>query len=302
MSLDEINNMANELLKNFVNCLGLDGNYYVSVTKTPIMFGNTFFNGRFLTARSGELKEYIAKNITDEKMKNYIYNEGLIVINKKYKKEPLDFDFITTLIHEKIHSNRMLLINSQHGYDNGVKGVFYDDGRFVQNTDSSKPYFADAAQDILNASIDNSRKTINKYASISDEERDDISFHDSEFDRKMEKQEKIDEALVETMAIISYYLYFRNTDNIFQVIKEINKRYDGDDIKAITNIILRHNDLELFKWMIDPLSYQVDDVNYDFISRYSTNDDLDDLNIIYESNECSFDDYFLDNNSRTRNK
>ena len=42
MSLDEINNMANELLKKFVNCLGLDGNYYVSVTKTPIMFGNTF--------------------------------------------------------------------------------------------------------------------------------------------------------------------------------------------------------------------------------------------------------------------
>ena len=302
MSLDEINNMANELLKNFVNCLGLNGDYYVSVTKTPIMFCNTFFNGRFLTARSVELKEYIDKNISDEKMKNYIYNEGLIVINKKYKKEPLDFDFITTLIHEKLHSNRMLLINKQHSHDNNVGGVFYDDGRFVQNTDSSKPYFADAAQDILNASIDNSKKTINKYAFISDEERDDISFHDSEFDKKMEQQGKIDEVLVEAMAITAYYLDYRNTDSIFQVIREINTRYKGDDIKAITNIILRHNDLELFKWMIDPLSYQVDDVNYDFFGHYITNEDLNDLNIIFESEELTFDNYFPGNNSRTRNK
>ena len=303
MSLDEINNMANELLKNFVNCLGLDGNYYVSFSNTPIMFDdNTIFLGKFLTARSPDLKKYIDEKIFDEKKKTYIYNRGLIVINKKYKYKPWDFDFITTLIHEKLHSYRMLLINTQHYYDNNVGGVFYDDVRFAQNTDSSKPYFADAAQDILNASIDNSRKTINKYTSISDEERMKISFDDDELYKKMELQRKIDEALVEAMSITSYYLYSRNTDNIFQVIKEINTRYKGEDIGAITNIILRHNDLELFKWMIDPLSYQVDDVNYDFISRYSTNDDLNDLNIIYESKEDSFDDYFLDDISRTRNK
>ena len=305
MELVEINNMANEMLKDFVNCLGLDGEYYVSVTKTPIMFENMNPDGMFLVASSSDLKEFLDGINIDDKRKKNILDEGLIVINKKFKYFSTNRekrDLFISLIHEKIHSNRIILLNSQFSADEKIDGVFYDDKRFVQNTDSNKAYYADSYQDIFHGSLDDSNKTIKKYSVISNKEKKSILSNNHEYKNKMEFQRKIDEALVEVMAIATYYLYLKKTTNILQAIKDIRINVDGDDIRAITNIILRHNDLELFKWMIDPLSYQVDDVNYDFFGHYITNEDLNDLNIIFESEELTFDNYFPGNNSRTRNK
>lgn len=303
MEIKQINNKTNEMIKKLVDCLGFDGEYYVSVNNSPIVFAKTEVPGKFLTAQSNQLKKFLDKINVDEKTKKYILSEGLIVINKKFKNEPVSSELLVTLIHEKIHSNRMLLLNSQFSENKEISSVFYDDGRFVQNSNSSKPYYADASQDILKGSIDNSKNTINSYLAKSDEEKEDIYYDDPKYDDKMEQQYKIDESLVEIMAIVAYQLYAKKTNDIMGIIKDINEKYDGEDVKAITSIILRHNDLELFKWMIDPLSYQIADVNYDYFSHYITNEDMADFNILVESEEIMFDDNAFDNyiiSSRSR--
>ena len=149
-------------------------------------------------------------------------------------------------------------------------------------------YYADASQDIFKGSIDDSMQTIQKYSSISNEEKESLSFADYKYNEKMEQQYIIDEALVETMAIVAYQLHNKQTDDIMGIIKDINENYDADDIKAITSIILRHNDLELFRWMIDPLSYQINYINYDYFKNYIIKEDIDDYNTLINSEEVFF--------------
>ena len=290
MELKEIKNKTNEMIKKLVNCLGLDGDYYISVTDCPIAFGNTEGISRFLTAKSPNLKSFLNKMNIDEKKKKYIFEVGLILINKKLKNVHDDKEFFVTLVHETLHSNRMLFLNSQFSETENVNSVFYDNHHFVQSSGSNKSYYADASQDILKASIDNSSKTIKKYASIPDKEKEEITFSDYNYENKMLEQYKIDETLVEIMAMTAYYLYVEKTNDIMNAIKYINETNKADDIVALTNIILRHNDLELFKWMIDPLSYQVHDVNYDYFSHYIIPDDMYDFNTIINSEELMFCD------------
>ena len=288
MKLEEISNLSNEMLKKLVDCLGFDGDYYTSINRSIIMFANIGVPGKFLTARSKTLKNFLIKLNIDEQKKKVVFNEGLILIDKTYKNNPIDKDLLVTLIHERLHSNRMLLINSQFSENEEINSIFYDNGRFVQNTASDQMYYADASQDIFKGSIDDSMQTIQKYSSISNEEKESLSFADYKYNEKMEQQYIIDEALVETMAIVAYQLHNKQTDDIMGIIKDINENYDADDIKAITSIILRHNDLELFNWMIDPLSYQINYINYDYFKNYITKEDIDDYNTLINSEEIFF--------------
>ena len=300
MTIDEIKIKTDEMIKKLVNCLGLDGDYYVSINKCPIVYASTSGVSEFLTARSSDLKKFLDRVNLDNKQKEYIFNEGLIVVNKNIKNISNDFDktdLFITVIHEKLHANRMLLINSQKQESRAVNGVLYDNGHFVKNYDNS-PYYADSSQDILKASIDDSEKTYEKFHQMSSDEKEDLTENNDEYDNKMYQQFKIDEALVETMAIVANRLYEENTNDIMAIIKKINARYPGD-IKAITSIILRHNDLELFKWMIDPISYEIGVVNYDFFSHYITKEDLDDLNNLIQSDDTMFDDDEYDNDIRS---
>ncbi|MBE6160189.1 MAG: hypothetical protein E7157_03990 [Lactobacillales bacterium] len=294
MILDDIKKVSNDMVKNFVEELGYDGEYYVTTSKCPMIFGNILVPGKFYTAGSKELQHFLSRINLDEKRKEYVNSEGLIVVNKIYKEKPADADLYTTFIHEQFHSNRMLLINKQYNENEDINSVFYSNGHFEQNSNSSHPYYADASQDILKGSIDDSKQLIDKYDEMSDEKKEDISFENEVVEGKMNEQFRIDEALVETMSIAAYMKFKQPNLSIMDIVKNINAKYDGEDIHAITNIIIRHNDLELFKWMLDPLSYQLDDINYDYFEHYITSEDMQDLKDLKDSDEIVFDDDSID--------
>ena len=50
-----------------------------------------------------------------------------------------------------------------------------------------------------------------------------------------------------------------------------NKR-KGTDIGYMSEIIIKHKDLELFNWMLDPITYSAGDIHYDFFGNYTQND------------------------------
>lgn len=294
MELAELNNNTDQMIENFVNNLGLDGKAYVEATECLMTFGNIGVPGQFLSAESPALKNLLDKSKLSDNKKNFVLNEGLILINKDYKYMPADEDLIITCIHEKFHANRMLLAHIEKSSKNDINPIFYDNGRFVANNTELIDKYIDPSQDILLESIDTSNMNVKHYEDLSDDEKDDLYFANDNYGDKLEKQYQIDEALVEIMAIVSFQLSTNKFNDIMDIIRDINDRYEGDDIHSMTNIILRHNDLELFKWMIDPLTYQNDDVHYDFFSHYVTDEDQEDVNDLYESTEIMPDDDEID--------
>jgi len=307
MNIEEIKSLSNAMLKKLVDCLGLDGDYYISMSNTPIAFTRCEELSRFLTAKSSDLKHFLERINLDDKQKKYLFDTGLIIINREKKDLIANngferTDLLVKVVHERIHANRMLLINSQNKESRGISGVFYDDGRFVQSNRLDNDHYVDSSQEILKASIDDASDTIDKYVGMSSKEKEDITTADFEYDYQLEKQIKVDEALVETMAIVANRLYEEDKTDIMEIIRDINANYNSDDIRAITNIILRHNDLELFKWMIDPISYEIGVVNYDFFSKYITEADLNDVEDIRKSSDSFDDDDFDQQIINNRNK
>ena len=303
MELVDIEIKADEMLKNFVDCLGFDGEYYVSSSKCPIMFANIGVPGKFYTAESKTLRSFLSKLDIDDKRKKYILSEGLILVNEKYKVKEVDDQLFITLVHEMLHSGRMILLNTQNRSNENINSIFYNNDRFEQNSGDSSPYYADMAQDIFTGSVDNSRKTINSYNNISNEEKEDMTFFDEKYGGKMYQQQIIDEALVEIMAFVAYELYINKSSNIMEFVKKVPNRYNQVDLTAMSNIILRHNDLELFKWMIDPLTYQNGDVNYDFFSNYLTKDDMDDYSMMMGANNIGIEGIqFVDESSALKKR
>lgn len=292
MKLENLKNISNKMVKKFVEELGYDGEYYVSTSKCPIIFANIYVPGKFYTAGSKDLQNFLAKLNIDEKKKNFINSQGLILINKKYYDKPFDADLYVSFIHEQFHSNRMLLINKLYSENENISSVFYENEHFIQTSNSSHAHYVDASQNILKGSIDDSENISKKYSSISDKE--EISFRNEVVESKMELQFKIDEALVETMSIVAYEKFNNPQMSIMDIVKKLNKKYGADDIKSITNIIIRHNDLDLFRWMLDPLTYQLDDIHYDYFSHYINSEDLQDVEIIKNSDEITFDDDSFD--------
>ena len=288
MNINEIKEKSDYMIKHFVDSLNLNGSFYIENTKCPVAVDNIGVPGMFLTAGSRELENYLNMRKVPKERQKYYLSEGLIVISNNLNQfdEP---NVYVTIIHEKLHAGRMILLNTSYNDNREYNSVIYNNNRYEKVLDSNKPYYADASQEILRGSIDSSKKTINKFKEYSIDELEVKSFEDEKTNDKLYEQQLIDEALVELMAIISYDLYKNKSSNIMDTVKRINTKYKGQDIKAITNIILRHNDLELFKWMLDPLSYQLDDVHYDFFNNYLFKEDLEDIKIIKESEDLLFD-------------
>lgn len=287
---------SDEMIKEFVNNLGFDGQYYTDSNRCPVMYASLFAPGMFLSAHSKQLKKRLDKTNLDEKVKNKILDTGLILIDREYRNKKADANLFVTYIHEKFHANRMLLINTNNKETEDIDAIFYDNGKFATANNSTNPTYVDPAQDVLLGSVDDSKQTTKKYEDMTVEEREDLSFANEEYEAKMAAQQNIDESLVETMAIATYKMHKDKETDILSTIQDINEHYKDDDIHAITNIILRHNDLDLFRWMIDPLTYQNNDIHYDFFSNYVTEEDKADVEKITNSEELLFTEDFIDYN------
>ena len=215
----------------------------------------------------------------------------------------MNHDFFITMIHEKIHYYRNLLVYDAH-LDGNQSSYLSNKNNYEQNNNNYDFYYADASQEILKGSIDNSKETINKYKDKTLDELDDIEFNDLKLNDQMDKQQLIDEALVELMAILTYRLYNNKENNINSSIwKELENVKNSDeydsDLKYMAELILKHHDFELFYWMLDPLTYQNDDIHYDFFSNY-TKQDLEIVNKIYDIDNLGIDDDLFDESIKNR--
>ena len=291
MKLKDINELSNKMLSNFVNEIGLDGDYFISNKTCPIIFSNVLGCGEYIYPNSKNRLDNIINSLgdkIDDRSKNIIKNRGIIIINKKYKDrfEDDEEDFFITINHEKIHSYRNLMVHDAY-IEKKHSSYLSNDENFEQNNSNYETFYADASQDILKGSIDNSKNTIKKYENKSLDELDDIEFRDEKLGKKMMEQEIIDESLVELMAKLAYNLYIRKQNNIkssiWDELENIRISDETDkDVKYMCELILKHHDFELFYWMIDPLNYSLDDIHYDFFSKYAKNDS-DIVNKIYNS-------------------
>lgn len=299
MELKEINKKTEAMLVNFVNELGLDGQYYTETNgRTPVAFGKVLIDalGEYMTPESRRLKSFLkGKKITAEAEK-IINNRGLIVLNEKYKNREPDADLFVTLIHEKIHSNRNLLIKDAYR-DEDYSAFVVDNGKIDQNTDEMYEMYADASQDILKGSIDDSKNTIEKYKNQAQESVEELVDFDEELPEKMERQKVVDEALVDIMAAVSYNLYRakelgENTD-IWRELERINEKASNTDIGYMTEIILKHKDFELFNWMLDPITYSMGDIHYDFFENYTKND-TELVENLYASERPDLEEHFAE--------
>lgn len=304
MKLKDINELTNNMLSNFINEIGLDGNYFVSNKTCPIIFAKLMgYCGDYISPNYQNKLDMVISFLgdsIDDKAKKIIRNRGVIRVNSKYRKtSSLDPDFLITIIHEKIHSYRNLLVFDAHLHNN-QSSYLSNGNKFEQNNQNYESFNADASQEILKGSIDNSIKTIKKYKNSTLDELDDIEFNDLKLNEKMDKQQIIDEALVELIAILSYKLYKYKEDNkktnIWNELEKIMNSKLDDDIKNISELILKHHDFELFYWMLDPLTYQNGDIHYDFFNYYTKNDP-EIVNKIYDFNNLGLDDGLLDEES-----
>lgn len=326
MEFKKFREQCYKMIENFVNQLGLDGKYYASVVESidiPVLFDDRYKHCKYYSPRSNDLNlllkyinpdNVIANPDIENKIK-YIKDTGLMLINKRLNSDKINEEFYVSYIHETFHALRTVLLNTQ--YNDDVFSTLYSD-HLVDVKKSNKEYYADASQDIIKGSVDTSkkgrsiflkpiRKKYEKENNIKLKELDENkkeeyneyvkselekeSFRNDFHYDKMESQRKVDEALVETMAITAC-LSFLNKKSIMDIVKDLNQGYKGDDVVGITGIISRHNDLELFKWMMDPLEYSKYDVNYDYFEHYINDNDKDDFTKIknYEEND-SIDSY-----------
>lgn len=297
MDLKEIRDKSKKALANFVDEIGLDGEVYASVCNSPMAWGKTKFNGcgEFIAPGSGRLEEILQSSKHDEKAKGILNQRGLILINQEYRQKEADADLFVTAIHEIIHSNRNLLLFDVIRENKNENAYSFSNDKFEQNTSKYDYSYADASQEVLKGSIDTSKEAIKSYKNTTSEELENMEFAEGKRDSKMEKQQIVDEALVELMAILSYQLYVdkekgKSTD-IWKSIEKIRNAYEGEDIGAMCKIVLKHQDFELFNWMIDPITYSQGDIHYDFFAQY-TKCDQDLLQELYESAGLDMEDIF----------
>ena len=265
--------LLNELYKNFINELDLDGNSFCRIMKFPVViYNNVIFNsdGRYVSINNKYLNKIINSFSFSEEEKTNILENGLIEIDKKYENNHNSM-FYVTLVHEILHANRDLLL---YDYFNNVGGsefsneyaYVYKDGRFFKNTSNLSFDYGDASQNILNGNIDSSKI---------ENAQDELDM-DDKVAEKMAKQVDIDEALIDTMSIVANKIYNEkkkgNKLGIFECLELLRDCIDVNNVKVICDIILRHRDYGLFYWVLDPIGYTYGDIHYDFFSNYTKND------------------------------
>lgn len=296
MELKEIREETRKMLEVFVNTIGLDGEYYSQLNKTPILWGGPLINlpGEFLSPNSERLEDYMEEIKCDDRTKKVLEQRGIILINPSLKTKEAYDDLIVTIIHETIHANRDLLIFDSFRDGMNERAYIFNNNRFEQNTGDYSLKHADASQDILKGKIDNSTETINSYLDKTSEEIEDIDWEKSRVDTQLERQKTADEALVEIIAMLSYELYRlkEKNPNIWNEIEKMRDNFKNQDIGVMCEILLKHHDFKLFKWMLDPISYSHGDLHYDFFGEYTKNDQ-DLIEKLYNLGKINLEDLFF---------
>ncbi len=323
MDLKELKENSRKMLATFINSIDLNGEWYSQINTTPLAWGNPRLNacGEFISPGSKRLDRFLQTKRYDDITRRNLIKKGLILINQSYRQQEADPELYVTLIHETLHANRDLLLFDTFREGGNESSYSYNNGRFEQNTAELSSKHADASQEILKGNIDTSRKTIDSYVSKTFEEIEDMEFAEHKINDQMEKQRKIDESLVEIMARLSYTLYRDKQEgkesdiwDMIQGIMENSKEeyYEliaedsslgylsedtilAKDRAVMCDILLKHHDFELFNWMVDPISYSLGDIHYDFFGQY-TKDDKKLLEKLYEDEgKIDLDDeYSLD--------
>lgn len=294
MNLKDIKKETRQMLAVFIDSIGLDGEMYSNLNTTPTAWGKPKLGGlgEYIAPQSDRLENIIQRMNIDDKVRRTLNNKGLILINQSYKQKEPDADLYVTLIHETLHANRDLLLFDVFRENRNESAYSYNNNRIEQNTNNYSFRHADASQEILKGSIDTSRKTIETYKSKTSDEIEDLEWAEGRIDSQMEKQQMVDEALVELMAVLSYKLYADKQKgkepDIWSTIQKAKQAYAGDDISIICEIILKHHDFELFNWIIDPIEYSHGDIHYDFFSNYTKND-TELVNKLYNSSSIGLE-------------
>ena len=294
IELKKVSEEADNMFAYFLNQIGVDGEWYSNLKKTPIIWGMPSFGaaGEYLLPNNPKIAILFRNNQLNEEIFKKSESDGLIIINKIFRN--LNYpsrELFEALIHEKIHSNRLLLLHDAFR-DTSQNELSYsnNNGVIEQNTNEYVDQYVDASQHIFKGSIDTSNKTIQTYTQKSSDEIEDAIIGDVEIQGQMLQQHAIDEALVELMAELSYKLYYNKLMgqeiDVWSAIEEIRDDEDDsylmcdvskhDDLKKnmrdMCDVVLRHHDFSLFYWMIDPITYSGGDLHYDFFGEYIKDD------------------------------
>lgn len=266
-------NKALNIILNFINEIGIDGESFFKVMKKPRIIytdlGNNL-DGGYVSINSKHLSKIASSNNFSEKEREDILNNGIIEISDRFKNNHNSM-FYVTLIHELIHANRDLLLydyfNQIGKSDFSIEYAYnYHNGKFVRNTKKLSFGYGDASQCVLNGNIDNS------YIYNDNGELDDCVYD------KMEMQVEIDELLVDIMSIVAYKIYNEklkgNNISVLECIELLRNFSDNNNLIIMCNIILKHKDYKLFYWLINPIDYSMGDMHFDFFSNY-TKDDIE---------------------------
>lgn len=280
MKIDKVMTKSKKMIEEFINELGLDGKYYADMCNCPIRFDIP------IDAQEGSLGQYLEPTSEDliKILKNYYFDidtlkeiltKGLIIINPQLNIDENNDELLTTIIHETFHSNRNILLYDAVRDDENGNAYSYQNGRLNQNTFNYGFTYVDASQDIIKGSIDNCNNTIYKFNNIINENPYE-DFEDDNILLKSDIQYLFDEALVELMSILCYSIKYRKEQGkdykLPSTISRIAQKVPEDEIILMSKIIDRHEDFELFKWMIDPIEYTNGDLHYDFFEEYTKND------------------------------
>lgn len=272
MELRDINAIAKNMIATLVDAMGLDGEYYKKVNcNTPAAFSKATMGalGKYIAPDTRELNNLLDGSRLSQEKETAIRDKGLILINGKYREKKPSADMFVTVVHEMIHSNRNLLIRDAYRAED-ISALNSNGNNLEQNTDIYSDMYADASQDIVKGSIDDSRKTIRKYDDMTEGEIDSDTVPGDKIDRQV----VVDEALVDLMSALAFRLYRAKVKgekvDIWDELEGF-KGKDGD-INYLAEIILKHKDLQLFEWMIDPITYSNGDIHYDFFSAYTAGD------------------------------
>lgn len=280
MELREIKIKAQEILENFVEQLGMDGESYISMCDNcPMAWGKPKMDGlgEYITPRSKRLQRVLNSARYDEKTKKILNQKGLILIANKYRRQEIgDRELFVSVVHEMLHANRNLLVFDVFRDNENESAYVFNNEKFEQSTSEYSFAYVDASQEVLKGNIDTCKKTVESYKEKSQDEIENMVLMDDEKGAQMERQKNIDEAFIELMSRVAYKLYARKEKqdpiDVWQAIEEIKDVFDEEDIGSAAEIVLRHHDLEVFKWMLDPIGYSQGDIHYDFFAKYTEND------------------------------
>ena len=288
--LEKFSKLADSALIDFVNQIGLDGETFVNINDPLIIWSNSIFQGEYLSPTKLE-EQGIIDIFGSDKVKEtgviYINSDLITATEDNCKK------VISTLIHEKLHANRNLLFHEATGNKEELNHLkrtnkedeftfINKDGKTSQQTFNYQNRDVDPNQDVYKGSIDRSKTAISSQIPVSNET----------VSENLKRNTYIDETLIILITEIASKMRLNRLLNketdIWKELENISERKDliGMDksLAPLAKIILKHKDLDLFKWTLDPLSYTADDPHYDYFSNYTKNDkDLVDEMFSYEN-------------------